>query len=317
MLPKEIVIRAIERRNPPRLPLLFLNKDLEKSDILFTGYAPPVGFHPANPNLTEWGYEWERLDETMGQPKRHPIPSWEALSSYRLPDPHAPGRYDHIPAFVEANKEKYLVGGLGITGFNQVTFLRGFANTLEDFYLNPDQITGLVDQVFSFEMAVIEHYSQFGLDAVAFGDDWGTQRDLMISPALWRKLFKPRYKAQFDLVHQHGMHVYFHCCGYIYSIIPDLIEIGADILNLNQPDLLGVERLGQDFGGKVCFCCPVDHQTVALSGSRQEIFAYIQKLENHLGCFNGGFIGYIEEYHSIGMSAANYQSIVDAFESSY
>jgi hypothetical protein len=110
------------------------------------------------------------------------------------------------------------------------------------------------------------------------------------------------------------MDVYFHCCGQIYDIIPDLIEIGVDILNLNQPDLFGVEKLGRDFGGKVCFNCPVDHQTVAIHGSRGEIFDYVRRLNDHLGRFNGGFIGYIEEYGSIGMSGENFESIIEAFE---
>jgi hypothetical protein len=110
------------------------------------------------------------------------------------------------------------------------------------------------------------------------------------------------------------MHVYFHCCGYIYDIIPDLIEIGVDILNLNQPELLGIENLARNFGGKVCFNCPVDHQTVAIHGSDAEIRAYVERLYRQLGCFAGGYIGYIEEYSSVGMSRANFESIVDAFE---
>jgi len=111
-----------------------------------------------------------------------------------------------------------------------------------------------------------------------------------------------------------GMHVYFHCCGYIYDIIQDLIDIGADILNLNQPDLLGIEKLSKDFGGKVCFNCPVDHQTVAIHGTPMEIKEYVERLYRNFNFQSGGYIGHIEEYSSTGMSAENFQAIVSSFE---
>jgi uroporphyrinogen decarboxylase len=315
MTSKEIVKRAIERTGPSRVPLLFFNKDLKKSDIVLTGYGEARDFPYKGSNISEWGFVWERMDDTMGQPKNHPIKSWEDYKSYIPPNPDAPGRYDHLKAVIESNPDRYIMGGLGISGFNMVTFIRGFENSMEDLYLDRENIERLIDMVLDFEIRVAETLCMNGVDGISFGDDWGTQNSLMISPALWREVFKPRFKKQFDLVHSYGKHVYFHSCGYIYDIIPDLIEIGVDILNLNQPDIFGVERLGKEFGGKVCFCCPVDHQTVAITGTRDEIFDYVRRLHRNLGFFNGGFIGYIEEYHSIGMSDENYKSIVDAFES--
>lgn len=313
---KEVVKMAVEMRNPPRIPILFFNRDLEKSDIKIIGYGPAADYKPDIKNKTEWGFEWVKMDDTMGQPKNPPILSWRDLENYIPPNPNAIGRFDKIEEQIELNKNKYILASLGISGFNMVTFIRGFENTLEDLYIDRDNIERLIDMVFSFEKGIIENYGKYKqIDAISFGDDWGTQNSLMISPNMWRDIFKARYKEQFDLVHSFGKHVYFHSCGYIYDIIPDLIEIGVDILNLNQPDLFGIERIGQDFGGKVCFNCPVDHQTVAIKGSRDEIFDYVKRLNDHLGCYNGGFIGYIEEYHSVGMTEENYKNIVDAFES--
>lgn len=313
MTSKEIVKHAVEMKSPPRIPILFFNKYTERSDILSIGYDCAIDFPYKGTNRSEWGFEWVRVDATMGQPKNPPITAWAKLDSYIAPDPHAPGRFEHIPEFIENNKDRYLMADLVISGFNMVTFLRGFEATLEDLYLERGKIEELIDIVFGFEEEVIKHYGEYQFDAIRFGDDWGTQNSLMISPALWRDVFKPRYKEQFDLVHKQGMHVYFHCCGYIYDIIPDLIEIGVDILNLNQPDLFGIEKLGRDFGGKVCFNCPVDHQTIAITGTKAEIYDYVRSLKEYLGCFNGGYIGYIEEYSSVGMSDENFNSIVNAF----
>jgi uroporphyrinogen decarboxylase len=311
---KEVVKRAVEMMNPPRVPILFFNKDTEKSDIKLVGYETAADFPYKGTNISEWGFEWQRLDDTMGQPKNHPIRTWRDFETYIPPDPDAPGRFEHLPDEIARNKDRYILASLGITGFNMVTFIRGFENTLEDLYLDRENIEKLIDMVFSFEKGIIRHYGRCEIDGISFGDDWGTQNSLMISPSLWRRIFKPRYKEQFELVHSYGKHVYFHCCGNIMEIIPDLIEIGVDILNLNQPDLFGVERLGREFGGKICFNCPVDHQTVAIRGTRDEIFDYVRRLNHHLGRFQGGFIGYIEEYHSVGMSDENYAWIVEAFE---
>lgn len=312
---KEIVKKAVEMKNPPRVPLLFFNKDIEKSDFFLTGYGAAKNFPYIGTNKSEWGFEWEKLDDTMGQPKNPPIKTWDDFDSYIPPDSHATGRFKKMKSDIEGNRDKYIIASLGITGFNMVTFIRGFENTLEDLYFERVNIEKLIDMVFSFEEGIINGFGSYPVDAVGFGDDWGTQKSLMISPKLWREVFKERYKKQFDLVHSYGMHVYFHCCGYIYDIIPDLIEIGVDILNLNQPDLFGIEKIGKDFGGKVCFNCPVDHQTVAIKGTRDEIFEYVKRLNESLGRFNGGFVGYIEEYHSVGMSDENYSNIVEAFES--
>ncbi|MFZ2657839.1 MAG: uroporphyrinogen decarboxylase family protein [Victivallales bacterium] len=314
MTSKETVRRAIARTGPGRLPLLFGVTHQEKSDILGEMFHPADSFHPPQANIDEWGIEWESLDQTLGQPKNTPLASWDMLSSYAAPDPNAAGRYDHLRAFVGRNADKYLMATLGISGFNRTMYIRGYENTMEDLYLNRDRIEQLLDMVFSFETEVIKNYGRFGIDAVSFFDDWGMQESLMISPELWREMFKPRYRRQFDLAHRLGMHVYFHCCGNIYSIIGDLVEIGADVLNLNQPDLLGIERMGKDFGGRVCFNCPVDHQRLALDGSRDEIFSYVKRLYENLGCFNGGFIGLIEDYRFMGQKDESYENIVEAFE---
>jgi hypothetical protein len=168
--------------------------------------------------------------------------------------------------------------------------------------------------VFEFENGIIERYCCYDVDAISFADDWGTQRGLMISPDLWRKAFRPRYSEQFALAHRAGKMVWFHSCGDIRAIIPDLIDIGVDVLELLQPDIFGVEYLAAHYGGKVCFCCSVDHQRRAVSGTRAEIFAYARYLRDQLGKFDGGFIGYIEDYASLGMSNENYQWISEAFQ---
>ncbi len=282
------------------------------------GYEPASTFKPEAPGQSEWGFLWckhDGHDETMGQPKQPPLAdSWDLLSSWKAPDPRAPGRLDALKKAVADNPDRYIMGGLGITGFNQVTFIRGFENVMTDFYLEAENLHRLIQTVVDFETEMIRRMCACGVDAIAFGDDWGTQANLMVSPELFRAFFKPHFKRQFALVKSLGCQVYFHSCGQVYEILDDLIEIGADIINLNQPDIFPLARLAEGFRGRVCLNCPVDHQTVALSGNDREIRAYAARLCRELGTEKGGYIAYIEDYHSIGMSEANYQSICRIFE---
>ncbi len=313
MTSKERVCRTIDFASPDRVPLLYFNKDKELSDVVLLPFGKADSFHDPDPEVTEWGYVWEKIDGTMGQPKDHPLKSWDDFDAFVPPDPDAPGRFEALPALIGKNRDKYLIGDLVITGFNIVTFIRGFENTMVDMVLEPENFERLLDMVFAYESRIADHFLAHGVDAIYYGDDFGSQQSLLMSPALWREFIKPRYERQFARVHAAGKHVYFHCCGQISEILPDLVEIGADVLNLNQPDIFGIEALAT-FKGRVCFNCPVDHQTVAIHGNRDEIRAYVKRLYETLGGPEGGYFGYIEEYSSIGMSAANYEAITEAFE---
>jgi hypothetical protein len=84
--------------------------------------------------MSEWGYVWESLDRTIGQPTGQPLADLSRLPGYRAPDPLAPGRMDLLPAAIAPNQDRFVKAGLGISGFNQATFLRGFEALLEDLY---------------------------------------------------------------------------------------------------------------------------------------------------------------------------------------
>lgn len=297
--------------HPDRIPIIIWNRDFEKADIV------PIEvihhFMGENKDVSEFGFHWEREDGTMGQPRQALIGDWDELDGLTFPDPKADYRFSHAREIMDRYGEKYYAANLSLTGFTVMTFLRGFEDTLIDLTVEPENLARLADRVFGFEEDVIRQLKPRGFHAAAFFDDWGTQNSLMISPKTWREFFKPRYKKQFDLCHAQGLDVYFHSCGYIADIIDDLIEIGVDILNLSQPNIFDVEKLGAQYRGKICFMCPVSYQTTSLTGTREEIFAEAKRLMNNLTVHGGGLIGYAEEYQSIGMSDENYHSCVDAF----
>jgi hypothetical protein len=313
MMRRDVVFSAINRTGPPYVPIYFFNQDFDQSDIV----AFDVQHHFQGPNRdqSEWGFTWERLDETMGQPRSYLLESWEDLPSLRIPDPHAEQRFDGVQEFAQQYADRYRLASLGLSGFTTMWCLRGFEQLMTDIALAPERVEALADVAFGFEEAVMTELPQRGFDGVAYFDDWGTQKRLLVSPQIWRERFKPRYAHQFDLAHRLGLHVYFHSCGQILEIVPDLIEAGVDILNISQPNLYDIPALAQRFRDQVCFILPVSYQTTSLSGTRAEIFADVQQLMESFDPRSGGLIGYVEEYHSMGMSQANYRACIEAFQS--
>lgn len=304
--------KAVHMQGPDYVPVLFFNKNKEQSEIIMIDVVRH--FMGAGEEQSEWGFKWERHDKTVGQPREEVLKDWNELDKLVIPDAFDKDRFAKVMETMEQyGDDRYYLASLVLTGFTIMTFLRGFTNTMEDFYDERENIEKLADIVFGFEENIIKQLKEYGFHVVAFFDDWGTQSNLLISPSLWREFFKPRYKKLFDLAHENGLEVYFHCCGYIYDIIPDFIEIGVDMLNLSQPNLFDIEKIGREFGGKVTFVCPVSYQTTSLSGTKEDIYADVKRLVDNLGCYNGGLIGYVEEYHSIGMSDENYQHCIDAF----
>ena len=86
-----------------------------------------------------------------------------------------------------------------------------------------------------YVIGLIQEWGKTDVSAMFLTDDWGSQDALMISPAMWRRHFKEYYRRIFAEVHRWGKDVMFHSCGNVASIIPDLIEVGVDVLDPLQP----------------------------------------------------------------------------------
>jgi uroporphyrinogen decarboxylase len=311
---KERVKKAIKRQGPDQVPLLFAYS-LQDSDVINVEVVRH--FTGENRDKSEWGFEWARSDESlvMGKPKRACIMDWEDLADFRAPDPYDETRFDKIRTTREKyGDDRYYKANFILSGFSVMTMLRGFSSLMEDLYLDRENVEKLADVVFGFEEDVIRQAARHGYDAIGLADDWGTQSGLLISPDLWREIFKPRYARQIELAHRCGLDVYLHSCGYIYDIVGDLVEIGLDIINPGQPDINDVVRLGRDFGGKICFACPVSYQTTGVSGSRDDIFRQVRDYVANLGCFTGGLIGIIpEDSKGLGLTQEKLDAMTEAF----
>ena len=315
---QKLVERAIRFGSPERVPIVFWNRDQEQGDIMLYHLAlgAPGDGAPNAWNWTEneWGYRLESLgDGTMGHPVApfyQDLPLPEAI---RVPELREAERMSAVPAFFQACDDRYRLASLDLSGFTVYTLLRGFENSMQDFLLNPEAFAALMDQIIGFECELMRLAARYGFHGIHFADDWGTQTGLMIAPDLWRRLFKPRYARQFALAHQLGLHTWFHCCGKFDLIMGDFHEIGADVINISQPNVVDVAAVSSQLRGRQCFMVPISYQTVSIRGTSTEIHEEARRLYELLGATSGGFVGYVEEYGVMGMSPENYRACAQAF----
>jgi hypothetical protein len=231
----------------------------------------------------------------------------------RVPALREEERMSAAPAFFEKCEDRYRLASFDLSGFTVYTFLRGFENAMQDFLLEPAGFAALMDKIVDWECDLMRMAARHGFHGIHFADDWGTQSGMMISPPLWRELFKPRYARQFALAHELGLHTWYHCCGEFVEIMEDFREIGVDVLNISQPNVNDIAAVGRRLRGRQCFLMPISYQTVSISGTPADIYAEAERLHRLLGTPDGGFIGYVEEYSVMGMSERNYRACGEAF----
>ncbi|MFX0094317.1 MAG: uroporphyrinogen decarboxylase family protein [Candidatus Hodarchaeota archaeon] len=177
-----------------------------------------------------------------------------------------------------------------------VTFLVGLEPFFQDLYAHYGFFEYLIDKVVSFYIPYWEKVlGEIGewVNIVLIGDDYGTQDRMSMSPRMWRQLVKPRVKAVVDAIKGAAdVKIMLHCCGSIYPIIPDLIEVGFDILNPVQPRAYNMDhqKIKSNFGDKLCFHGGVDIQEVMPRGTPAEVQQEVQKVFNTLGADGTGYI---------------------------
>jgi uroporphyrinogen decarboxylase len=317
MTPYEVVWRAIEFQGPDRLPVRFAALGYNDTHGVPWNQRG-TGDRSKRQDVDWWGCVWTRTEqENMGQVKGHPLLDWSALDTYAWPSPTNPAFYEGMEDRFEGSEDKYVMTGIGFFLFERMHMLHGFENTLRDLYLDRERIEMLADRVVDFNLGIIENISQRfpgRIHGFSFTDDWGTEQATFIRPQMWDDFFKPRYQRLFDAIHDAGWHVWMHSCGKVNEIMEGLIEIGLDSINLQQPRALGIEEIGERFGGRICFesLCDIQH-TLPFKG-REAIVEEAQLLLEHWATPEGGFI--LSDYgdgRAIGVEEEKKRIMLEAF----
>lgn len=188
--------------------------------------------------------------------------------------------------------DQFMLSATVARPFETMQFLRGTVNLFEDLIREKEHVIKLRDMVHEYNLEHIKIWLKTKVDGIFIMDDWGTERQLLISPNLWRELFKPLYKEYCHLIHMAGKYVMFHSDGWIEDLFPDLIEIGIDALNA-QLFIMGIESLGQLYQGKICFWGEIDRRLLFF-GSPQEIREAVYRVRKALDDDSGGVIAQCE-----------------------
>lgn len=322
----EIMRRNIEFDNPERIGLRF--NSLGHSDVYRIYTQIPRNLRedqtaiiemnkkprPFKNFVDEWGCEWDKDENAgngdMGMVVGHPLKDWDQLDDMQFPDPYAEGRFDGLEEALEKGEGKYIQLNSPQCLFERMHFLRGFENLLMDIYTDPDKVAKLADKVIDYQIGIVkEAYRLSGGRIHCFDttDDWGTQTSLLISPDRWRDIFKPRYKRLMDVIKECGMHIRFHTDGKVNDIMDDFVELGFDIVNIHQPQLVGIEEVGNKYAGKLCFEAAVDIQATLPTGDKEAIENEVKQLIQQWATPKGGLIAV--EYRYLDAIGATKESL--------
>ena len=288
----DLVKKAIEFRNPERIPLA----KGDSADIGHVGFRPARDFAPTRAGMNEWGCVWRSINAAkgdQGQVAEHPLADWSNLGCYTFPDPFAPGRLDHAPEELEQLRceGKFVCGSLGKGPMHLLDDVRGFEEYLTDLMVRPGRVELLLDGVFRFLSGMVRQFGDMGVDAVFLADDQAIQTGALFSMDIWRRRFKPRYRKLFDQAHDYGMKVYMHTCGDLSQHLAELVDAGVDIIDNKQPALWMDSAAVDGVRGRVTFSTCIDIQTTIHDVAEHEIEGEVTRLVRRLSVREGGFIG--------------------------
>lgn len=251
-------------------------------DMLLTsiGWANSY-YQEAEDYFDEWGVGWKSILYTTPygvgrytEIASHPLAEDKAVSSYKSPDPHRIDLYTEPKRVIqEFSREYWIVGATVTTVFETAWALRGYERMLSDFVLNPELADEILNIPFQYHLTAAKKLVELGVDMIWIGDDVGTQRGMLISPRHWRRFLKPKL-AEFIATLKRinpEIKIAYHSDGNIEAIIPELVEIGLDILNPLQPTCMDLARLKQNYGDKLCFWGSIDEQHTLPFGTPEEV----------------------------------------------
>jgi len=348
--PGERVLTAMRREKPDRVPLEFSLCPLQmerfrketnasspaeyfgfgvrsvgisrtKNDVDFSSYTADF---PEGARVDEWGIGWIKTPSSLHfEHILHPLQKAETIDeirNYPFPDLDAEYRYEGLSDRVNQLKEKgfavtaaaMAVGG---TVFWPPYKLRSMEQLLVDFMINPDIADLMLDEVTSRIAFMAERFAEASVDILHLADDLGTQLAPIISLDVFRRFIKQRLakviKSAKDV--KPDILVFFHSDGHIQEFIPDLIEIGVDILNPVQPECMNPAEIKRKYGDKLAFWGTIGTQTTMPFGTPDDVRQVVKERMETVGK-DGGLL--IAPTHLIEPEVPweNIMALVDAVE---
>jgi uroporphyrinogen decarboxylase len=263
-------LAAIAHEEPDRTPytIEFTSAQLEKTCAAYGmdegefqaylgNHCQKVSFNIGGRSETagsftdEFGVVWDRTgeDKDIGIPVGELVRPGDDSYTYPQPDLDQIGRA--VERALASRGDAVLFGKIGTAYFERAWSLTGFQNMLMYLAMEPDFVREVLDELLAYNLRIIDAVIDSGIDGVYFGDDYGQQSGLLMSPQMWRTFFKDGWATMFARVKSRGKLVALHSCGNISELLPDLIDIGLDIYQTVQPEVYDLRRLKADVGDRL------------------------------------------------------------------
>lgn len=227
-----------------------------------------------------WGIDWlVGLDGTVPFPKGNPLPSLDRLADYELPNPDDLHLTDETLAkLAEVDRGERLVkANLAYLLFERAWAVMGMENFLIALATHPTEAKAFLHGIADYARRVFDRCLEMGVDGVSFSEDLGSQRALMISPAMFREFFLPEYEHCFANVLREGKIVWFHSCGCVDAIAADLAGIGVTVLNPIQARANDLAKIKADTYGRMALHGGIDTE-VLLCGTTDDVRAEVIRI---------------------------------------
>lgn len=240
-----------------------------------------------------------------------------SLRGYRLPstDLLFPGEWEETTrAALARHADAFCVGAIGFGLFERSWALRGFSETLMDSVGEPAFFSDLLETLCEHQLRLVDRILAMPVDGVWFSDDWGSQGGVILGPDRWREVLKPRVARLYGRVKAAGKVVLHHTCGSVVDIIPDLIEIGLDVLESVQPEARGMNpyELKKRFGERLTFWGGLGSQSIIPFGKPEELRREIRNLARNMTT-GGGYILSCSKPLQPETPAANAAAVLEEF----
>ena len=275
---------------------------------------PKVTPRSMQSGVDDWGVRWIGTDSAEGSyPDGKPVLSIDKVDSFEPPQTDWRMVAEDLGRQVAAkgHEDTLLIAYNEMVLYERAQLLLGTMEFLMAVALKPEKLERLLDKITAYGRRLTQVLMNAGVAGVRFTDDWGTQTALFISPQSWRRLIKPRLKTLYDTVKEHGGLVFQHSCGHIEEIVPDLIEIGLDVLDPCQPaanDIFGWKRR---YGDKLAFMGGLDTQSYLSFGTPDEVETAVGEVVSVMA-EGGGYIA--APSHTITIPEANREAMMRAIE---
>jgi len=263
----------------------------------------------------EFGVIWDRRDGSdIGIPYNTVLKEAK-LDGFTFPKPVVSEIRREMKELSELPDDVFKMVNVGFTLYERAWSLRGIENLLVDMLLDEDFVSELFDKIVAYNIACMDEVLKTGVqfDAFYFGDDWGYQNGLIMRPEIWRKIIGPRVALLLEYAKKHDKYTFFHSCGNILELFPDLIDAGLDAYDTFQPEIYNIREVKKTFGKKLSFLGGISTQCLLPCESPQVVYARTREIMEIMG-ESGGFIAAPTHDIPHDVPPENIMAMIEAFK---